>query len=112
MKLLFDENLSYRLVRLIADVFPGSEQVKRVGLLRRTDKAIWEYARQHDFCIVTQDDDFAELSMLRGAPPFVLLLRTGNRSTSELAEVLRQQAALIREALIVGSETHCLTLFG
>ncbi len=66
MKLLFDENLSYRLVRLVNDLFPGSEQVRRLGLLGQTDQAIWIYARQHSYCIVTQDDDYAELSILHG----------------------------------------------
>ena len=112
MKLLFDENLSYRLVRMVADAFPGSEQAKRLGLLQRTDAAIWAYARQHEFCIVTQDEDFADLSALRGAPPYVLLLRTGNCATAEVAELLHRHASTIIETLIAGSETRCLTLFG
>ena len=32
MKLLFDENLSYKLVRLLADLFPDSVHVRDVGL--------------------------------------------------------------------------------
>lgn len=110
MKLLFDENLSYRLVRLLADVFPDSEQVRRLGLLQKTDTIIWSYARQHGFVITSQDEDFADLSALRGAPPYVLLLRTGNLSTNELADFLRRNAAKIEEAFAPGNEVQCLTL--
>lgn len=95
----------------MADLFPDSEQVKRLGLMQSADAAIWVYARQHGFCIVTQDEDYAELSLLRGAPPSVILLRTGNLRTAEVAELLRRRAALIQDALAPGSETYCLTLF-
>lgn len=110
MKLLFDENLSYRLVRLVNDLFPGSEQVKRLGLLGHTDRAIWAYAHQHGFVIVTQDDDYAELSVLLGAPPRVLLLRVGNQPTHEVARLLRDRCHVIEEALAPDSDIHCLNL--
>ena len=68
MKLLLDENISYRVVALLAEAFPGSEQVRRLGLLGKTDRLIWDYARQHEFVIVTHDDDFVELSTLLRCP--------------------------------------------
>ena len=39
MKLLFDENISPRLVAGLSDVFPGSVHVRDVGLARATDAA-------------------------------------------------------------------------
>ncbi|GAB3830573.1 DUF5615 family PIN-like protein [Hymenobacter jeollabukensis] len=110
MKLLLDENIFYRVVALIAAAFPGSEQVRRLGLLGRQDRLIWDYARQHDFVIVTHDDDFAELSALRGAPPKVLLLRTGNQPTAALAALLLRHQATIEAELAPATETYCLTL--
>ena len=62
MKLLLDENLSRRIVSLIASHYPGSSQVALLGLERASDTAIWAYARQHDFIIVTKDSDFVDLS--------------------------------------------------
>ena len=112
MKLLLDENISYRVVALLADAFPGSEQVRRLGLLGKTDRLIWDYARQHDFVIVTHDDDFVELSALRGAPPKVLLLRVGNSSTTALAALLLRHQATIEIELAPDTDTHCLTLYG
>lgn len=112
MKLLLDENISYRVVSLLAEAFPGSEQVRRLGLLGKTDRLIWDYARQHEFVIVTHDDDFVELSTLYGAPPKVLLLRAGNLPTAALAALLRQHQAMIKAELAPGTDTYCLTLYG
>lgn len=77
MKLLFDQNLSRKLVTQLADVFPGSSHVQFHGLEVNTDTEIWEFAKTNDFCIVTQDVDFAERSRLYGSPPKVVWLRCG-----------------------------------
>lgn len=112
MKLLFDENISYRVVALLAEAFPGSEQVRRLGLLGKTDRLIWDYARQHGFIIVTHDEDFLELSTLYGAPPKVLLLRAGNLPTPALAALLLRHHATITTELAAPTDTHCLTVYG
>ena len=67
MKLLFDENVSPRLVPSLADVFPGSVHIRDVGQARATDAAIWEYARDHDLTIVSNDSDFHQASFARCA---------------------------------------------
>jgi hypothetical protein len=69
LKLLFDENLSSRLVGALADQFPKSSHVNLVGLAGATDLEIWAYAREHDFTVVSKDDDFRSLSFVNGAPP-------------------------------------------
>lgn len=62
MKLLFDENLSRRLVPNLLDVFPGTIHVADVDMLRTPDPDIWQYAKENDFTIVTKDDDFLALA--------------------------------------------------
>ena len=47
MKLLLDQNLSPRLVARLADLFPDSQHVSYVGLDRASDRAVWDYARDH-----------------------------------------------------------------
>lgn len=59
--------------------YPGSEQVTRLGLDTADDKTIWQYARDHDYIVVTQDSDFHELATLYGAPPKIIWLKCGNR---------------------------------
>ena len=71
MKLLFDQNLSPKLVSLLADLFPGSSHVQSVGLDCASDEQVWEHARLNGFAIVTKDEDFNYLSVVRGIPPKV-----------------------------------------
>ena len=44
MKLLFDENLSYRLAAELKSSFPG---LRDVGLVGADDERVWEYAKEH-----------------------------------------------------------------
>lgn len=96
MKLLFDQNLSFKLCQMIADLFPDSSHVRLLGLSEGADRALWDFAKANGFCIVTQDVDFADLAGLLGAPPKVIWLRAGNQTTSAIAELLRRQAETIR----------------
>ena len=48
MKLLFDENLSFKLSRQLNDLFPGSSQVRLLGLERASDRALWDYAKANE----------------------------------------------------------------
>ena len=61
MKLLFDQNLSFRLCKALAELFPGSSQVRLLGLERVTDRVIWDRAKSDGFILVSQDSDFSEL---------------------------------------------------
>jgi predicted nuclease of predicted toxin-antitoxin system len=95
MKLLLDENLPPALAKAIDHVFPGSAHVQQYGLGATDDATIWAYAKQKDFVIVTKDSDFEELSMLHGAPPKVIWLRTGNCTTDNLNRLLCMHADTI-----------------
>jgi predicted nuclease of predicted toxin-antitoxin system len=98
MKLLFDENLSYRLVEAVRDLFPGSVHVTRVGLSSGTpDRRIWEYAGQNGFAIVTADTDFVTLANTLGPPPKVLLLENCDYPNDVAARVLSANAIRISE---------------
>jgi predicted nuclease of predicted toxin-antitoxin system len=89
MKLLFDQNLSPKLVNRLADLFPGSIHVQSVGLDCASDDQIWEYARLNGFAIVTKDEDHNNLSVLRGSPPKVIWLQLGNCATAQVEAVFR-----------------------
>lgn len=89
MKLLFDHNLSPRLAKLLADLFPDSNHVHLLGLSEVQDKIVREYARDHDFLIVTKDADFSELCLLYGFPPKVVWIRRGNCKTTDIETLLR-----------------------
>lgn len=89
MKLLFDQNLSPRLVNRLADVYPESNHVHPLGLDKVSDVEVWQYARLNGFIIVTKDVDFSELSAVNGFPPKLIWLRLGNCTTNEIEQTLR-----------------------
>jgi predicted nuclease of predicted toxin-antitoxin system len=89
MKLLFDQNLSFKLCQTVADLFPGSNHVWHLGLSEVGDRLLWDYAKANGFTIVSQDVDFAELAALLGSPPKVIWLREGNQSTAAISTLLR-----------------------
>ncbi len=109
-QLLFDQNLSPRLVDRLTDIYPGSIHVDGIGLPTAPDREVWEYARQNDYIIVTKDADFSELSLLLGFPPKMIWLRRGNCSTRDIEMLLRDNYDAIA-ALSEASNTGIITLF-
>lgn len=109
MRLLFDQNLSRKLVTRLSDIFPDSSHVQFHGLAEKTDTEIWEFAKINDFCILTQDADFAERSRLYGSPPKVVWLRCGNAPTNHVEALIRAGVEAIQE-LLSNPDLHCLEL--
>jgi predicted nuclease of predicted toxin-antitoxin system len=110
MKLLFDQNLSPRLVIKLADLFPESSHVYALALDRAQDHEVYEYAKREGSTLVTKDADFSELSVLRGFPPKVVWIRRSNCSTATIEEILRRRYDDIM-SLESDSTKGVLTLF-
>ncbi|MEP6671991.1 MAG: DUF5615 family PIN-like protein [Chthoniobacter sp.] len=108
MKLLFDQNLSFRLPRLLADLYPDSVHVRDVGLYEADDGVIWEYAKARGFCIVSKDSDFQQRSLLLGAPPKFIWLRLGNCSVADGEALLRKHAVTIHTFAQDTAESHLM----
>lgn len=90
MKLLFDQNISRKLVNELKDVFPESNHVYLLGLHEALDSEIWQFARDNAYVIVTQDSDFNERSLVYGYPPKIIWLRIGNTSTKNVISLLKK----------------------
>jgi predicted nuclease of predicted toxin-antitoxin system len=88
MKLLLDENLSFRIVSSLQEAYPGTSQVRLVGLECADDRAIWQFAKENDYVVVTKDDDFQGLSGMAGHPPKVIRLLTGNSTNQAVINAL------------------------
>ena len=95
MKLLFDQNISYRILKNLSSNFNGSSQVRELGLENCSDRQTWKYAKLNGFTIVTYDADFKDIAILKGYPPKIIWLRTGNLETKDLAELLTYKFLLI-----------------
>ena len=95
MKPLFDQDISHRLVRRLADIYPDSIHIREVGLRDAADAEIWEYARPNGFTIVSKDSDFQQRSLLYGHPPKFIWLRVGNCPVQLIEALLRKHSVAI-----------------
>ena len=90
MKLLLDQNISYRLVKKLESIFPGIQQVTGLGLANKPDRSIWDI-------IVTFDSDFYDLSLTEGHPPKIIWIKSGNTTTENLAKLLSEKSIQIQQ---------------
>ena len=95
VRLLLDENLSERLVRSLSARFPASLHVRVLGVGGAADLTLWELAIRERCVLVTKDEDFVTLSVLRGAPPKVVWLNVGNAGTTSITALLLDSADAI-----------------
>jgi predicted nuclease of predicted toxin-antitoxin system len=78
MRLLLDENISPALVGRLAEVGVYAQSVPHVGLAGRADRAVWQYALDHDFAVVTVNArDFIELLHVAVHPGLIVLRESG-----------------------------------
>ncbi|CAM3994789.1 DUF5615 domain-containing protein [Flavobacterium antarcticum] len=97
MKLLFDQNISYRIEKQISSIFIDSKHVSNVGLSNTNDSDIWQFAKQNEYVIVTFDSDFYDISLLKGSPPKIIWIRGGNLTTKKITEIFEDKHLAIRD---------------
>jgi predicted nuclease of predicted toxin-antitoxin system len=89
VKLLFDQNLSYRLVHALHEMFPESQHVRDVGLGEAADEAVWHYAVRQGVTLISKEADSYQRSLLFGHPPKVVWVRHCYCSTAAIEQLLR-----------------------
>lgn len=97
MKLLFDQNISFRITAKLDERFKDSKQVRQVGLEDSEDTLIWKFALQEGFTVVTFDSDFYDISLINGCPPKIIWLRSGNKTTQEIAQIITSYHDIIQD---------------
>ncbi len=92
MNLLIDANISWRIVKILNSYFSSIVHAKDLNLKQPAkDIEIWNYCKAYDFTIVTHDEDFEKMLLSKGAPPKVIILKTFNINTLELANLILNQ---------------------
>ncbi len=87
MKLLFDANISWRIVKLLESDFSNCFHCNDIPVIQPAkDIDIWNFAKENSYTIVTHDDDFEKLILIKSAPPKVIILKTFNLNTKQIAE--------------------------
>ena len=109
MRFLFDENLSESIAARLAQHFRGSEHVRRALQAGASDSVVWDFAKRHDFVLVTCDEDFQGMSIALGAPPKVIWLDVHNATNREIAALIVRKADVI-ERFIADDEAALLVL--
>lgn len=105
IRLLLDANLSWRSVNLLKQYYDDCSHVDDIGLpIPAKDKEIWEYAKQNEMIIVTNDEDFLHLAATKGFPPKIILLRVGNQSRKHIEQLLINMKSQI--ALFIDSPEY------
>jgi len=97
MKLLFDNNLSHKLVARLNDIFPNSTHVMTVELDESEDVEIWTFAKENDFTIVTKDIDFNEISLVLGYPPKIIWIRVGDCKVIDIEKIIRKNHVMVND---------------
>ena len=112
MKLLFDQNISFRVIKGIVDIYPDAKQVRELNLENATDREIWSFAKQEGYTIVTFDSDFYDLTLIRGIPPRLIWLKLGNTTTVDIITTFRENIDLIQEFIANPEYKHigCLEI--
>ncbi len=112
MKLLFDQNISFRIISKIKLNFPDAKQVRQLGIENYSDVEIWKFAKQNEYTIVTFDGDFYDLSNFKGFPPKIIWLRFGNTKTDFIANIINSRHSIIKDFIssVAYSEIACLEI--
>lgn len=112
MRLLFDQNISFRIIAKISNIFPEAKQVRQLGIENYSDIEIWKFAKEKEYTIVTFDGDFYDLSNFKGFPPKIIWLRFGNTKTDFTANIINSRNSIIKDFINAPeySEIACLEI--
>jgi predicted nuclease of predicted toxin-antitoxin system len=103
MRFVVDAQLPPRLARQLAAA--GHEAVHTLALAkgnRTSDRDITSIATLENRVVITKDEDFVTGFLLRGAPPKLLLISTGNISNDALSHLV----AVNLTALVASLTNH------
>ena len=109
MKLFFDQNISPKIAKQLSDIFPDSTHVRYEGFQDASDIEIFEYAKANNLTIVTFDADFVDINVVRGIPPKIIWLKTGNLTTKSISDLLNRNLMDI-EKFLASEEFEILEL--
>ncbi|GHT81086.1 hypothetical protein FACS1894130_12780 [Spirochaetia bacterium] len=98
MKILLDANISWKLTKTLSPIFGECLHVDNIGItVPAQDVDIWDYAKENGFIIITKDNDFVDLLEVKGYPPKIVLVKTGNNSSRALVQLIINSKKSIQE---------------
>ena len=110
MRLLFDQNISFRVVKQLKALLPDIKSIRECGLFNADDYEIWEYARQNDYTVVTVDKDIPTIGSVKGFPPKIIWLRTGNIKNQVIVLLFEERSSEFVD-FINNEQTGCMMIY-
>ena len=110
MRLLLDENISWRLAARLRPHCAAVLHVRDIDLDNSPDTSIWRYARQHGYDVLTKDEDFLRLVLAEGFPPRVVAVQNAQVPVATLAAFLLARLPQLRAFLEEQTEFGLLLL--
>lgn len=110
MKFLLDQNISFKVKKMLREIYPDVKHLSDIELTNKTDVEIFNYAKELNYVIVTKDSDFADLSLIKENPPKIICLKFGNSSSMKVAHVLINENSKIVD-FIKSTDSHVLELY-
>ena len=98
-RFLVDNQLPDALARWLEAKGFSAQHVLALQLAQSTDEVIWQHAAQTESVIVSKDEDFARMTVLRPEPVAVVWLRMGNCRTPMLLATMERAWPAIKEQL-------------
>ncbi|WP_367998467.1 DUF5615 family PIN-like protein [Rhodomicrobium lacus] len=96
--LLIDKNISFRIVDVLTEIFPGTIHVKNAVGAGAPDRTVAAYARKHGLIVVTKDKDYLEnLSGSDSLECNVVYVRLPNCRTDDILALLIDNEYKIKE---------------
>lgn len=100
MKLLIDNNISYKVCPTLQKQFKEVQHVADLYLDQASDYEIADYAVQNSFIIVSKDRDFIEIASRKHANLKVILIRRGNCSSKQIEQMIFGSYRTIRKFIL------------
>lgn len=73
MKILIDQNISFRLIPLINSHFKSCHHIKDFDLFNKSDLQIFDFAKRNVYdAIITSDEDFYNIVQALRSPPKII----------------------------------------
>ena len=102
-KIWVDNQLPAALARWLREKGCQAEHVLALQMGQSSDVTIWERAAREGAAIVSKDEDFAQMTLVRPERVPVVWLRVGNCRTVQLLAVMERAWPMIEAQLAAGA---------
>lgn len=102
MRFLVDNQLPAALARFLNDAGDECRHVLDEGLAQAPDAEVWRYAAEHQFILVSKDEDFFHRAARPDARVQLVWVRLGNCRKQQLLDAIASTWPRVRACLETG----------